>query len=386
MKMYLFITQIYPSGLTGTSVKTRNTIDYLLEKGHKVDVICVHHQIMIKTPYEHPNLRIFYTAGDVVSRLSFKHFLKVLRVILSPLPYRIIKMFSQKLSVVIGILRESNEYDQIFFDGFSTLQYAKQYESNQIYIDDEDITDLMWQRFQTEKNILLKIFYYLEYLKCGWYERKYLRRVSQIWSISPNTHERLKKLSHAKTTLMPTVIAQRRSAFRAQSKDVVFTGLLNWMENINGLKWFLENCWSEINDTFPKTKLHVVGQLADEGLKAYLQNFPQVIFHGYVPDLEEVYQQSAVAVTPIWINCGIKIKTLTYLSYGLPVVSSAEAVWGMESDAGVVVADKQKFSLAVKKLLKDSGQRKKLSRAGRKNIQAHHSNTALEKFFAKVGL
>ncbi len=383
-KSVLFITQIYPSGATGTTVKTRNTILFLLKKGFEIDVCCVHHEAMVKNEINAEGLRIFTVPKLVISKLDLGYILRVLSVIASPLPFRIKKMYDRRLDTLISILEQNSRYDYVFYDGFSTLQYAKNYSKKYIYIDDEDITDLLGKREKESKNILLKLFFRLEIVKCKWYERRFLPRVSQLWAISPNSLKRLKNITNAKSFLMPTVVPFKRSAFKKQSKDIVFSGLLSWMENVQGVKWFLENHWGQVLREVPDAKLIITGQMANDEFQNYLKKFKNVALKGYVGDLFEVYKKTAVAISPILINSGIKVKVLTYLSFGLPVVALTQSTWGMSSLKGVETANEHDFGVKVISLLKDNRKREKLAAAGISNIKQYHSEEALEIFFLKA--
>lgn len=382
----LIITQMYPTGLTGTSVKTLHTIEFLLKRGFQIDVCCLHHSSMIKNDLKLPNLRVFFSEKDTFSKFSLDYITRAVTILLSILPFRVKKMFDKKLEAIFEVLQLSTNYEYIFFDGFSTLQYCKTYNDKHIYIDDEDISDLMLRRMRDESNIFLKLFYFTEYIKCKYFEKKYLSNVSQIWAISSNSAEHLKESTSVKITVMPTILPDRKNVFSIQSKDIVFTGLLSWQENIIGIRWFLDNHWKKVLETFPRTNFYVIGQKADEEFIHYLKSFPNVKYLGYVEDLASIYKNSALAIAPMLINCGIKVKVVTYLSYGIPVVALPEAIWGLNESKGVVVSSLSEFSNSIMNLLKNEVRRKKLSLAAKENIKKNHSEKTLEIFFKKVGV
>ena len=384
-KKLLFITQVYPSALTGTTVKTRHTIEYLLEEGFEVDVCCVHYSKMVKNQFVAKGLKIYVAKKDsILSKFSFLYLLRIFNLLFDIIPVRVKKMYDKRLDRLIVLLYKKNNYDYVFYDGFSTLQYLKLESKKNIYIDDEDITDLLWKRIKRSNNIILKIFFFTEFVKCLIYEKKYLNKVSQIWAIAPNTYNRLKTLSMAKIFLMPTIVPERKSSFNTSSTDLVFTGLLSWMENTSGLKWFLDNFWNELRKEFPNLKLHVVGQMAQPEFVNYLSNFKGVKLHGFVPNLEDIYKKSALAIAPILINSGIKVKILTYLSFGLPVVSLHQATWGLSTNKGIVVTNEEQFGKGISQLLNDSALRKKLSVEARENTNKFHSKNTLRRFFKKT--
>lgn len=407
MANFLFITQLYPSGLSGTSVKTRHTIEYLLARGDSVDVYCIHHQSLVRpTDWQHPQLRIFVVTQSVMSQFSLWYVIKHLPLLMSLTPFRIKKMFAEQLAYGLLTAFESQAYDKIFFDGFSTLQYGEwllqkvdqilhssiQMRHNLqqrrwVYIDDEDITDLLLQRIKTTSNPVLKFFFLTEYFKSQHYERRVMPLTQQIWAISDRTAVRLKTLTVKKVVVMPTIVPTRKSVFSIKSHDLVFTGLLSWLENINGLKWFIVNVWPQVLSQFPQTKLHVIGQMAKPEFVAWLKSQPNIVYKGYVPDLTGVYGKAAGAIAPMLINCGIKVKVVTYLSYGIPVISTEIGTWGLTTTEGVLTAQyEDEFANQVIELLKNTKLRQTLSIKALRNCRQHHSAQTLRKFFTTVRL
>lgn len=385
-KRVLVVTQMYPSGSTGTSVKTRNTLAYLTKNGYSFEVVCVHYAKMMKIDIANPHIHVFIVEKETTSKLSLAYLQKAWRLLFSMLPFRVIKLYDKKLKEHIQIVQKAHHYEYIFYDGFSTLQYAQSFSNNHIYIDDEDITDLVKKRFLTASSILLKIFFLSEWFKCIVYERRFLKRMNQIWAISDHTKKRLECVSKVKTIRMPTMVPLKNNVFRPTSQNIVFSGLLSWMENVEGLRWFLVHCWHDIHKKFPQTKLVVTGQMIDKEFLAFITSFPNVQHAGFVDNLSSLYKTCALAISPVFINAGIKVKVLTYLSYGLPVISSTEATGGLSSHGGIVATTKKQFAKEVTILLGDTNRRKGLSLAGRRNIKDYHSDAVLRQFFCKTGV
>jgi polysaccharide biosynthesis protein PslH len=387
MKRILIITEVFPSGLTGTSVKTRNTIEHLLNLGFIIDVCCLHHPDMVLLPLTHRNLKIYVNPWKTYQRRSLVYIFRLLSQIFTFVPYQIKQVYSGEIEKQTSTLIEQNKYTYIFYDGYSILQYLNRKKSSAIYIDDEDFTELYRNRYVFEKNIFKKIFYLTEFWKSGVYEKKKFKYISQIWAISQNTFKRFQNITSAKISVMPTLVPFHKSVWNSLSSDIVFTGTLNWEENVNGLNWFLENCWKEIHNQKPNVLLYISGQLADSNYINYLQSFPNIKYIGYEKDLAKLYSKCALAISPVFINAGIKVKILTYMGYGLPVVALKISTLGLSSLDGILVANNsQEFIDAVIYLLNDKKLRQQLSEEGLNNIKKNHSKTKLKKFLIAVGI
>jgi len=382
----LFVTEDFPSGLNGNSVRTRNTLIYLLDQGYNVDLCCFHFDEFKKVDFKHKNLKVFFVNISRFKKLSINFLINSLNIILSPYPVSLRRLFSENLKKKILLLQNKNDYSTIFFDGYSTLQYLnKELSDNKcqkIYIDDEDFTDLFKQRLILETKLLVKIFYLHEYLKSLLYEKLFFSRLDQIWAISPNTKTRFEKITRVKTVVMPTIISLKENLYQGDGYNLVFTGTLNWRENVEGLKWFISTHWAEICCYYPKAKLTVIGQGASKEFISYLNLQKNIFYKGYVESLENEYKKASLSIAPVRINAGIKVKILTYMSYGLPVISTKKASLGLVSTNGILVSSDKHFSRFIITMLENKRMRKLLSRKAHNNIKKNYSITQLESFLA----
>lgn len=379
MVKVLFITEDYPSGLNGTSVKTRYTLQHLLQNNYQIDLCCAHHQTKLR-PIADKNLKTFCVKKRYPSKLSWANFRRKIQIFFSFEPSFVRQLYSARLEAVIKRLHQQQEYDFLIFDGFSTLIYDLSSSAEKIYIDDEDMTILFKRRAAQTTNLLKKIFYKLDYWRSLNFESRFLSKMDQVWAISPKTAQRLAGLTQAETSLMPTYLPLNKNLYQPTSTDLVFTGTLSWEENICGLKWFLIEHWSQIHQQLPQLKLHIIGREAGSDLKAFLYKFPQVKYWGYVENLEDVYQNCALAIAPVLINAGIKVKILTYMSYGLPVVATPTASLGLVSTQGLTIAQPAEFAQSVIKLISFESRRSKQAIEAYQNIKENYSAEHLTAF------
>ncbi|HSA99963.1 MAG TPA: glycosyltransferase [Anaerolineales bacterium] len=121
--------------------------------------------------------------------------------------------------------------------------------------------------------------------------------------------------------------------------------------NADGLRRFLEHCWPVIADRYPGASLHVVGNVSRNFPG---QKFERVEFLGHVPDVAMEYKQAEVAINPIWIGTGLKIKTVEALAHGKPLVTTGKGVEGMHPaavKACTIAHSEAEFAEAVMQLL-----------------------------------
>lgn len=133
---------------------------------------------------------------------------------------------------------------------------------------------------------------------------------------------------------------------------LIFLGPDQHYPNLDGIDWFLSNCWSEIQRLNPGVHLSIVGRWSPEK-KKWFEEYDNVTFEGFVPDLETVMKGS-VMIVPLRIGSGMRMKILEGVSYHVPVVSTSVGAEGlpMVNDVNCKIADNaDDFIIATHQLL-----------------------------------
>lgn len=108
----------------------------------------------------------------------------------------------------------------------------------------------------------------------------------------------------------------------------VFTGVMDYEPNIDGVCWFVDQCWPRIRERFSDARLLIVGSKPVPKVQALAQ-LPGITVTGRVPTTPPYFDQSAVAIAPLRLARGVQNKVLEALSMSLPVVSSPQAAQGL---------------------------------------------------------
>jgi glycosyltransferase involved in cell wall biosynthesis len=125
--------------------------------------------------------------------------------------------------------------------------------------------------------------------------------------------------------------------------------------NVDALNWFLKNIWPSL---YPKYKitLNVYGDVGNKLPSELKGNSHGVIFHGFVPDLDNVYNTSDIMINPVRCGAGLKIKNVEALGNGLPLVTTHHGAIGIEDgvNTSFLVADTaEEFTARLEKLIQD---------------------------------
>jgi sugar transferase (PEP-CTERM/EpsH1 system associated) len=155
---------------------------------------------------------------------------------------------------------------------------------------------------------------------------------------------------------------------------LVFTGVMNYRPNVDGVVWFCREVLPRIQSDVPAASLTICGATPAKAVQQ-LADLPGVTVTGAVPDVRPYLARASVGVIPVRIARGIQNKLLEAMAMGLPTVSTTAAYAGLDAEDGreLFVADEpETFASRVVRLLRDAELRSKIGRAARASMKAHY--------------
>jgi sugar transferase (PEP-CTERM/EpsH1 system associated) len=156
--------------------------------------------------------------------------------------------------------------------------------------------------------------------------------------------------------------------------NLVFTGVMNYRPNVDGVVWFCREVLPLIRAEVPGATFTVCGASPDKAVRV-LTRLGGVTVTGAVPDVRPYLARASVGVVPVRIARGIQNKLLEAMAMGLPAVTTTAAYAGLEADDGrdLVVADQPAaFAAAVVGLLRDRHRRAEMGRSARAAVVANY--------------
>jgi polysaccharide biosynthesis protein PslH len=167
---------------------------------------------------------------------------------------------------------------------------------------------------------------------------------------------------------------------------VLFFGTFNYFPNRDGVLFFLRDVWPRLAADHPQARLKVVG--ADPPPEVLAQRGPRVEITGQVDDVRPHLAQAAVAIAPLRIGGGTRLKIVEAMAMAKPVVSTSLGAEGIGAAPGreILIADEASaFASAVGRILTDRSLGEAMGKAARALVERHYSwdiaATKLESFY-----
>lgn len=248
--------------------------------------------------------------------------------------YHVQRFISKTLKKrIVKILRE-NQFDIIQFETLFITPYIdviRKHSDAKIILRAHNIEHLIWQRItRITKNPLKKL--YLNHLQktLKKFEISSLERFDGIATITKRDGEILQK--YTSTPIKDISFGIDTNKFPKPLKDYEFPslfhiGAMNWIPNIEGIRWFLHNVWPEVHKKYPVLSFYLAGREMPDWLTN--SKIPNLQVVGEVDDAYEFINSKAIMIVPLFSGSGIRIKIIEGMALGKAVISTSIGAEGI---------------------------------------------------------
>lgn len=149
---------------------------------------------------------------------------------------------------------------------------------------------------------------------------------------------------------------------------------MHYPPNADAIRWFQHAIWPQLRGGLA-AGVDIVGTRPPSDLVAWGADDPAVTVHGYVEDVEPLYERAAAVIVPLRSGSGVRVKILEALARGVPVVSTTIGAEGLDLRHGehLLIADTPEgFAAAVAAVLADPAAAAARARVARELVLARY--------------
>jgi sugar transferase (PEP-CTERM/EpsH1 system associated) len=233
----------------------------------------------------------------------------------------------------------------------------------------------IWRRHaETETNPLRKRLYQTQWRRMLRFEGRTVARFDRVLAVSDVDRDTLQRLYGDRLTapvsVVPTGVDTEYFTAAAETpgtKNLVFTGSMDWLPNADAVKYFCIEILPLIRRAEPDVTFTIVGRSPTPSVRRLAEDHG-VEVTGRVEDVRPYLARAAVYVVPLRIGGGTRLKIFEAMSAGRAVVSTAVGAEGLPVEHGrhLLLADApDAFADSVIALLRDQEQRTRIARDAR---------------------
>jgi glycosyltransferase involved in cell wall biosynthesis len=284
----------------------------------------------------------------------------------SPLPYNMRKyMHGDFLEALVKHL-SANPVDVVHFDALHTAHYAaalrERFPRLPMVLREHNVESTIIGRMSLEDPSALKrAIFASQARRLENYEGRMLRHFDRVLAITEVDAGRLRAMWPAVPvsvvpagTDLPESLPVRVGDATAEPIRLLHIAAMDWLPNQQGLDWFLAEVLPLLDRMGRPFVVDVIGKGTPE--RFLRGGDPRVKVHGFVDDLAPFLRRGCLAVVPLHVGGGMRVKILDYMAQGVPVVATPVGAEGISDGSDGVVrvaAGPAEFARAVTDLVAD---------------------------------
>ena len=244
-----------------------------------------------------------------------------------------------------------------------------------------NVEAMIWKRHvEHADNLPKRMYFELQARRMHEYEGQVCRQVKNVIAVSDQDADMMRRIYRAsRVNAVPTGVDLEFFAppeGPEKLAELVFVGSMDWMPNIDGMQWFVDQVLPLIRKRRPDCTLAIVGRKPPPAMLELGAKDSRIQVTGTVPDVRPYLWGGAVSIVPLRIGGGTRLKIYEAMAAKIPVVSTEIGAEGLDirSSENISIADEpEDFAARCLALLEDETARCRMAAAAWEMVAARYS-------------
>jgi glycosyltransferase involved in cell wall biosynthesis len=316
--------------------------------------------------------------------------LQLVKGLFAPLPVPILRYNSRELRATVDRLRREIPFDHVVCDFLNSAPYFS--DLSEVALFQHNVEAVIWERHaENAPTPLHRSYFRLQARRMAAYERKVCTSVKSVIAVSDGDAKKMRDLyGVTRVGSVPTGVDLEFFTPQGQphsDNDLVFVGSMDWMPNVDGILWFVDEVLPLIRKRQPQCTIAVVGREPGKDVANLAQRDSLIRITGTVPDVRPSLWGAKVAIVPLRIGGGTRLKIYEAMAARVPVVSTTIGAEGLDVSPGenILMGDTPaQFADACLRLLLDDAERRRVAASAWEHVSARHSWEAAATAFERL--
>jgi polysaccharide biosynthesis protein PslH len=262
---------------------------------------------------------------------------QLLAGLVSPLPVAVNRWKSEEMTREIANLQARERFDAVVCDFL--FPAANIPDLSKVILFQHNVEAQIWRRHvEQAKNPAKRLYFELQASRMEAFEREVCRKSRRVIAVSEADAEMMRRdYGVADVTAVPTGVdldffagpsVSDEKNVPEQKADLVFLGSMDWMPNIEGIRWFVNEILPAIQKEVPVVKLAIVGRKPAPEVLALAG--PNIEVTGTVADVRPWLRGSTISIVPLRVGGGTRLKIYESMAARVAVVSTTIGAEGLE--------------------------------------------------------
>ena len=301
--------------------------------------------------------------------------------------YHITRFQSEEVEETLSEILQAKKFDVIHCDSLYTgiyLPIIKQFApTSKVVLRQHNIEYQIWERIAKGAKGFKK--WYLSVLseRLKKVEYSLIPQFDAIIPITPIDALTFTKMGAKKQYVCPVGVNMEQYSLddKVEENTIFHLGSLDWMPNLEGMKWFLEKVWPIVHNQSPKAKFYIAGRNVPDWILNY-HGKQNIVVDGEIPSAPQYLKSKQIMVVPLKSGSGMRVKIIEGFAAGKAIVSTTIGAEGIACENGVhiEIADTEKeFAEKIVNLLNNNAKVASLGANAKVLISEKYSDLATAK-------
>lgn len=305
----------------------------------------------------------------LIAKNSPEFLAQVVGGLFSSVPVAVSRFHSAEMSRLVKNLILQERFDRMVCDFLAAASHFP--DVSECILFQHNVETAIWRRHtEHSSDPLRKLYFRLQARKMFAYESKVCRAVKHIVAVSAVDAELMQKLfGVSNVSEIPTGVDIEfflPPPAAPHVADLVFLGSMDWLPNIHGVRFFVNEVLPLIRRRRPGCSLVIAGRRPPEEITAMARTDSKIFVTGTVPDIRPYLWGSSVSIVPLYIGGGTRLKIYEAMAARIPVVSTSIGAEGLlvNPPENIYLADSpEEFAGRCLELLDDAAERSRMASA-----------------------
>ncbi|RZJ82153.1 MAG: glycosyltransferase [Flavobacterium sp.] len=374
---------------SGYPIVVYNTIKGLLQLGVEVTLFSINtakHNVDVDDIYDPVFEKINFHSYNIDTEVNiWGAFFNIF----SNQSYNVSRFYDDDAAKLLEHVLHDHDFDIVQFEGLFVVPYldtVKEFSKAKLIYRAHNIEFDVWEKLAALEQFTPRRKY-LEFLsrRLKIYETEQINRFHQVFAISePDRQSILLMGCETKLDVFPVAIDFDKynvDTSKTSFPTLFHLGAMDWRPNKEGLEWFLDEIWPDIEKLNGELRFYIAGKNMQKQFFDY--DSENLIVEGEIFDAVEFMNSKAIMIVPLLSGSGMRVKIIEGMAMEKCIIATTMAAEGINCKPGkdILIADTaDEFYRSILQCITKPNKWREIGENARKTVKRDHEmNTNAER-------